>query len=680
MLFSTAIVTHALIFIGRVLGRAIGRAVRGRRVAALVAALVAAPLAVAQSGAARSAAAQNPDDTFLAAREAFRVGNRERLAQLAERLRGHPLEMYADYWQLMLRRADAADADYEAFLARHDNSVLAERTRVEWLRALGKRRAWEQFDAVRPRVAYTEDLEVLCYSALARVMRKDEDGVREAMALWLTPRELPEGCAAMAEQLIAQSRLLDRHVWDRIRALADANQPAALKRTADYLPDSQALDLRQTDAAFNQPEAWLRRGVDLRTRAQRELALIAVGRLARSEPRDAAGWWTRLGKKPFTETEIQWGWAQIGYQAARRLLPEADDWFSHASEIQLSDEYLQWMARAGLRAGDWKLVARAIRDMTPELQRDPAWVYWLARSHKEAGRAEEARALFESIAPDFSFYGQLAAAEFGRPTVIPPVGHVPGKDEVAAIAQLPGFQRALILYRLGLRVDANREWVFSIRGLDDRALLAAAHFARERDLPDRAINTADKTRSVHDFTLRFLSPHADQVRPQAKSLALDDAWVYGLMRQESRFIMNAKSVAGASGLMQLMPATARWVAKKIGLADYHHGRVNDLDTNIALGTNYLKIVLDELHSHQALASAAYNAGPGRPRRWRDVKPMEAAIFAESIPFNETRDYVKKVISNAVFYQALFTGKPASIKDRLPPIPPRRADERGSDTP
>ena len=156
---------------------------------------------------------------------------------------------------------------------------------------------------------------------------------------------------------------------------------------------------------------------------------------------------------------------------------------------------------------------------------------------------------------------------------------------------------------------------------------------------NRAINTADNTGQQHDFNLRYLSPYIEQVRPQAKSLGLDDAWVYGLMRQESRFITTAKSVVGASGLMQLMPATAKWVAKKIGIADYNHGRVNDLETNVTLGTNYLKIVLDELYSHQALASAAYNAGPGRPRRWRDVRPMEAAVFAESIPFNETRDYV-----------------------------------------
>ena len=645
--------------------------------ACALAALV-APLALA--AAPRKPLSLTPDEAFVVARDAFRAGSREKVALAAEQLRGHPLEMYGDYWLLMLKRGEADDASFQTFLASNENSFLAERARVERLRLLGRTRAWELFDVERAKLVYTDDLEVLCFSALARVQRKDADGVREALTLWMTPRDLPGGCVVMAEQLLASSRLLDRHVWERIRAVADANQLAALKRTAEYLPDSQGLDLRQLEAAFNQPDAWLKRGIDLRTRPQRELALIAVGRLARTDPREAAEWWTRIGKKPFTEAEHQWGWAQIAFQAARRLMPEADQWFNQVPEIELNDEYLQWMARAGLRAGNWSLVTRAIKGMTPEARRDSTWVYWEARALREQGKPEDARRLFETVAGEFSFYGQLAAAELGRAMVIPAVGHAPSADEVAAIAQLPGLKRALALYRLGIRADANREWIYTIRGMDDKQLLAAAQLAKTRDLPDRAINTADKTVLLHDFGLRYLSPHAEQVKTQARSVGLDDAWVYGLMRQESRFITSAKSVAGASGLMQLMPATAKWVAKKIGLTEYQHARVNDLETNVALGTNYLKIVLDELHSHQALASAAYNAGPGRPRRWRDVKPMEAAIFAESIPFNETRDYVKKVISNAVIYQALFTGKPASIRDRLPPVPPRRADERGTDTP
>ena len=642
-------------------------------------ALLSVPLAL---GAAprKPTAPLTPDESFLAARDAYRAGNREKVAGLAEQFRGHPLEMYGDYWKLLGKRADASDADYQEFFARNDDSFLAERARVEWLRLLGKRRAWGLFDAQRARLAYTEDLEVLCYSALANVLRGAENAQREARALWLSPRELPDGCVAMAEHLLAAGRLLDRDVWDRIRVLSEAGQIGALKRAAEYLPDNQALDLRQVDSANNQPGPWLKRGVDLRTRPQRELALMAVGRLAKSDPREAADWWKQIGKKPFTETERQWGWSQIAFQAARRLLPEAAGWFAEAPEIQLGDEYLQWMARAGLRAGNWRLVGRAIQDMSPEMRRDSTWVYWQARVLKEQGKVDEARGLFDTIAGEYTFYGQLAAAELNRQTTIPVVGYNPTREEIEAVAKLPGIQRAMALYRLGVRADANREWIYTIRRMDDRQLLAAAQFAKSQDLPDRAINTADKTQQMHDFGLRYLSPHADQVKLQSRALGLDDAWVYGLMRQESRFITSAKSVVGASGLMQLMPATARWVAKKIGLTGYHQGQVNDLETNLALGTNYLKIVLDELYSHQALASAAYNAGPGRPRRWRDVRPMEAAVFAESIPLSETRDYVKKVISNAVIYQALFTGKPASIKDRLPLIPPRRGDDQGSDTP
>jgi soluble lytic murein transglycosylase len=631
-----------------------------------------------------------PEDAFMAAREAFRVGNRERLAQMVELFRGHPLEVYGDFWLLMAGRADRRndpdDGDYLAFLAKYDKAYMGEKARTDWVKLLGRKRTWELFDAERAKLVFNDDLEVQCYAALRGFLDKDpavrDAGQREALRLWLTPRELPEGCINMAETLIGASRLLDRHVWDRIRVLADAAMLPALLRTAAYLPESQALDAKLLESAYNKPDAYLKRGVDNNnsSKPQRELTLLAVGRLARDDPRAAAVFWAAQGKKPFSEAEHQWGWAQIGYAGARRLIPDAAKWYGEVTDIALSDEYLEWMARTGLRAGNWKLTLRAIKDMPSELRRTPTWTYWLARGLREQGKGEEAKALFESIAGDFSFYGQLAASELGRSTVIPPVGYTPTPAEVTAMAEQPAFARVLALYRLGLRAEGNREWNFNIQRMDDKQLLTVAALGRKVDLPDRAINTADKTTLLHDFSLRYLAPHYRQVKPQAESVGLDDAWVYGLMRQESRFITDARSVVGASGLMQLMPATARWVAKKIGLADYQPGRVTDLDTNITLGTNYLKIVLDELYDHQALASAAYNAGPGRPRRWRDSKPMEAAIFAESIPLNETRDYVKKVLSNAVYYQAMFTGKPASIKERLPMVPARRADEKGSDTP
>ena len=622
----------------------------------------------------------------MAAREAVRVGNRERLTQLVEVFRGQPLEVYGDYWILLSnrgdRRYDPDDSDYLAFMAKWDKSYMAERARVDWLKLLGRKGAWELFEAERNKLVFNDDLEIQCYAALRRVLTnsRDESTLREATKLWLSPRELPEGCVTMSEKLISTARFTDRQIWERIRVLSDANLLPAMQRASIYLPESQAVDGKVLDSLYKSPDKFLKRTADHENKLQRELTLLALGRVARDDPRAAAAYWSANGKKPFTETERQWGWAQVGYWGAKRLIPDATKWYAEAPDIQLSDEYLQWMARTALRSSDWKLTLRAIRDMSPEQRRDSTWVYWMARGLREQGKGEDAKALFESVAGEYSFYGQLAAAELGRVTTIPPVGYAPTKDEISAMAQRPGFTRALALYRLGLRAEGNREWNFNIQRLDDKELITVAALGRQSELPDRAINTADKTQTLHDFSLRYLSPHYKQVKPQAESVGLDDAWVYGLMRQESRFIMDAKSVVGASGLMQLMPATARWVAKKINLSDYHPGQVTNLETNITLGTNYLKIVLDELYDHQALASAAYNAGPGRPRRWRDVKPMEAAIFAESIPLAETRDYVKKVLSNAVYYQAMFTGKPASIKDRLPIIPPRRADEKSSETP
>ena len=667
--------------------------------ALVLAALAALPTMDVQAQAARKGAdkagaasakavAASPEEAFMQARDALRTGNRERLQQMVEQMRGHPLEVYGDYWILLQNRAgrysDPDDTDYLTFLAKHDKSYMGERARTDWVKLLGRKRAWELFEAERLKLVFNDDLEVQCYAVLRRYINKDPAAVREGLMQWTTPRELPEGCNTMAETLISGNRLVDRQVWERIRALGDAsNTLPALQRAVSYLPEKQVPEQAQLEMAYKTPANYLKRTPDLTAKAQRELTMLALGRVAKDDPRAAYNFWSAhiiANKAAYSETERQWGWAQVGFGGAKRLIPESSKWYAEAADIALPDEYLQWMARSALRAGDWKLTLRAIKDMSPELRRDSTWTYWMARALREGGKGEDAKQLFESISGEYSFYGQLAASELGRSMVIPPVGYKPTREEVTAMGQTPGFARALALYRLGLRAEGNREWNFNIQKLDDKQLITVATLGRQVELPDRAINTADKTQAIHDFNLRYLSPHHQQVKPQATSVGLDDAWVYGLMRQESRFITDAKSVVGASGLMQLMPATARWVAKKIGMQNYQQGQVNDLDTNITLGTNYLKIVLDELYDHQALASAAYNAGPGRPRRWRDIKPMEAAIFAESIPLSETRDYVKKVLSNAVIYQALFTGKPASIKDRLPVVPARRADEKNTETP
>ena len=242
---------------------------------------------------------------------------------------------------------------------------------------------------------------------------------------------------------------------------------------------------------------------------------------------------------------------------------------------------------------------------------------------------------------------------------------------MARIESNPAIRRALALFRVNIRTEGVREWNWALRGMNDRELLAASAVAQRAGVYDRAIAAADRTRDEHDYSLRYLSPFSEQVRPAARSQALDDAWVYGLMRQESRFVTNAKSNVGAAGLMQVMPATGKWVANKIGVK-LGPGDLHDPDTNVMLGTTYMRLVLESLDNHPVLASAAYNAGPGRARKWRDVKPLEGAVYAETIPFSETRDYVKKVMSNAVFYQTLMTGNSPSLKVMLGTIAPKSA--------
>ncbi|MES3015153.1 MAG: transglycosylase SLT domain-containing protein, partial [Pseudomonadota bacterium] len=331
--------------------------------------------------------------------------------------------------------------------------------------------------------------------------------------------------------------------------------------------------------------------------------------------------------------------------------------------------------RAALRADNgkarWQQVAQAINAMSASEQRDPAWVYWKARaltavsvdSQDGESMRSLAREQMGSIAGQLNFYAALAAENLGQPVWLPPRPLPLTPAERAATASNAGFARALQLIAIGLRNEGVREWNFSIRGLSDRELLAAAQLACDREVWDRCINTSERTKTEIDMEQRFPMPFRKDVIAKANEIGLDPAYVYGLIRQESRFIMDARSSVGASGLMQLMPATARWTAKKIGL-NYTPDLITDRDTNLKLGTSYLKLVLDDFNGSQALAAAAYNAGPGRPRRWRDGPFIEPAIWAENVPFAETRDYVKKVLSNATYYAAQLGTKEPSLKARL----------------
>lgn len=626
------------------------------------------------AGCLASAALAAGDDEILAAQDAFRANNTARLRALAESdtVLSHELGPYVEFWSIS-RRLDntlAVQPEVQDFLQRQTGTVLAERLRSDWLRRLGRGREFELFEAEVPRLA-SPDAELQCYGFLARLRRGGDDVAREARTYWAGLNDnMPEGCTALTNWLAAAGTITDQDIWERLRRLIEAKKIAPAKSLAAYLPANQSPDPATLDRIVAAPDRYLERLPPnfSATRMGAELAMMALARLARNDIHAASARFDALDQH-FSSDERLYVLGQLGWAGAMAHHPRANDWYKLAGRIPMPAEQQEWRVRAALRAGDWRGVRQALDAMSPELARDPAWVYWLARAHQAQGRKEDAARLFQSIAGQHHFYGNLADEELGRQVQVPPRAAPTTDAELAATGNLPGMRRAMALFRLGLRSEGVREWNWALRSMNDRQLLAAAHIAHRSQIWDRAINSAERTQSEHDFSLRFLAPYRDYVDPKARDVALDPAWVYGLMRQESRFITYARSGVGASGLMQLMPATARWVANKIGLRSFSPSQVNDIDTNVLLGTNYMRIVLDGLDNHPVLASAAYNAGPGRARRWRDVKPLEGAIYAETIPFNETRDYVKKVMSNAVYYSALFDGKPQSLKARLGVIYP-----------
>ena len=607
---------------------------------------------------------------FSAARDALRAGDRGRLVKATAALRDTPLAAWAEYWQLKLRLDEGAAADVTAFLNREAGSYLGERLRADYLKSLGRRQDWQTFRSEYP-LLVQPDTELTCYALQARLVeQQDTSSLDEARPLWFSVIDLPESCMPLMDRLITDKRLDADDLWQRVRRLTENKRVPAARQLFRYLPAASAREARAIDSAVERPAHYLTHlpAHFADRQVGRELALIAVQRMARSDPAPAAHLWRGI-EKHFGEAERAYAWGQIAWQGAMRHQPDALQWFDRAGD-NLSADQRAWQARAALRALDWRKLAAVIAAMPREQADLPEWTYWRGRALAVAGRGDEAQACYRKLAGQPTFYGNLADEELGHLLTVPAKAAPPTAEELAQVAALPGLQRAMAVLRTDSRIEGVREWVWNLRGMNDRQLLAAAELARRNDFFDRAINTAERTVVEHDYALRYLAPFRAEVEAKTISVGLDSAWVYGLMRQESRFVMDAHSSAGAKGLMQLMPATARWVAQKIGLEGYRPQRVTDMETNVTLGTNYLKMVLDGLDQHPVLASAAYNAGPGRARQWRGERQLEGAIYAETIPFSETRDYVKRVMSNAVYYAALFEGRPQSLKSRLGVVRPR----------
>ena len=625
------------------------------------------------------------DRELIFARDAFERRDLRLLTASREKFRSslidYPLARYADFWWLIANLANGATfatrhaADFRAFLDSYPDSVLADTLRKEWLRALGKQDQWELFLPEYQRLNI-DDADLVCHHWRQRIGVADRAALAEAAAFWRAGRGASDACHAVFEQLRSARMIESDTSWLRVRKLLEDNQLADARRSATLIDNVPATFERMTATIWLDANGYLaKQKLNVKSRASIELFLFALNRVARTDAGKAAAALEKSARDLST-ADRGYAWSQIGLYGAMQHDPSAGAWFEKANGSPLTDIQAAWKTRAALRAGEWPAVRAAIEAMSVTERREAAWRYWLARAEAAGGNEPAAAKLRDALARENSFYGLLAAEEAGL--VPAPIwkGWKPAPADLEAIGKRPAITRALLLYRLDMKTEGLREWQSAIRDMNDTQLLTAAELARESNVPDRAINTAERTIMLHDFSQRFPMPYRDDLNGHAKAHGLDHAWVYGLIRQESRFMADAKSRVGAAGLMQLMPATAKWAAKKVGMTAYSPKHVADIPVNLALGSFYLRHVLDDL-GHPVLATAAYNAGPGRARRWRADTTLEGAIYAESIPFSETRDYVKKVMANAWFYANQAGATNLSLKRMLGSVPGRLDGRAGS---
>jgi soluble lytic murein transglycosylase len=634
-------------------------------------------------------AAMSDQALFEHAREAYAKRNELSLTEDVSQLnkQQYVLAPYAAYWLMLLRLEQADNAEVQAFMTQYADMAFVDRLRGEWLKALGKKQDWALFFEHYQHFKRTDNA-VECYALYGKSQFEHQDVVAQAKKIWFSSADLPTSCTPLFDVMQQAGVLSTNDVWERLRLALHDGKLNVAKNIIARLPAFGKNNIALLDVANQTPKLLLTNKTvnvkinnkktvlktpSFKTRDDIEVNLFALDRLARTSLNDAVTVNQQL-QSQWSQADAAFAWGRIAYHAARNHHPQALEFYAKSNQTSLDKEQLAWMARAAMRAQNWDVLLDAIGRMNAEQQQEGAWRYWKGRAFKEKNMLVEANKILGPLSIERHYYGWLALEELGNVMNSPQLQYTPSELEVTAIASQPAIKRALALQKLDMRWEAKAEWVWATRDFDDKQLLAAAEYAQRQKWYDIAISTADNTKQLHDFNLRYPTPYRDLFRAAAVNENIDEAWIYGLTRQESRFMHYAKSGVGASGLMQLMPATAKWAAQRMGLRDYSHEMIHDINFNVGIGTYYMRYTLDMMNGQAVMATAAYNAGPSRARRWVADEPLEAAIYIETIPFSETRGYVQKVMANAQLYAPRLGHLAQSLKARMGTVPGRVKSE------
>lgn len=606
---------------------------------------------------------------FLAAEKALKSGNQTLYRELKTSLQDYPLYPYLEYQELRNSLSTARADEVEAFLERYADTPLADLLRKRWLNQLAGRKQWRDYlRFYRPDSSVTRQCHYL--NALLQTGSREE-AFEQVEPLWLHGRSRPGACDPVFNAWRKAGHLTPALTWQRIELAMNKGQVKLVNYLKKLLPAQDRpwadlwLQLRsKPETALSSKR--LKQAHPMRTR----LLQYAAVRKSYLDPVGAIAFWEKLQKRyGFTPLEANLVERKLAQRLVRKDDPAAWAFLQQVEPCSHDSKLQEARLRSALYRLQWDQVLAWIGRLPEESQQSERWRYWRARALEQTGERGAATAIYRELAAERSFYGFLAADHVGAPYNLNQEAAPVSETLLAQTGRLPGVQRARELVALQRWSDARREWRFLTRRLSAEQTMAAAKIAQSWNWHDQAIFTLARSGYWEDLELRFPLEHEKSVSRHARKRDLDISWVYGVIRQESAFNPTVRSHAGAMGLMQLMPATARYVARKL-LKQKRSPSRHDLtvpETNIRLGTTYLSDVLERLEQNPVLATAAYNAGPHRVSSWLPDRQLPADVWVELIPFKETRQYVERVFTYAVIYDHRRDQEIVRISQRLRPI-------------
>lgn len=586
------------------------------------------------------------------AMRALKQGQHSRYLQLKQGLRDYPLYSYLLLEEIR-QKNPPADHEVQAFLVTQGDLPAAQAIKKQWLQRLAKENKWDLLRKHYDSDSQSTDLD--CQLALQMWRDGDAQVARQrATELWTVGHSQPDACDPLFEKWRFAGGLTEDVAWQRIRLALLYRQDALARYLVRYLPNEKALGERFVQAATNPDSlsstASYKPGPGRPAHRMTDIITVSLRRMARDDPAAAMALWPFYRELPFAEEDRLAITRDIGVRLAKRHDPQALPFMAANDPSMADDQISEWRTRLALRTGQWRQAHDLTQAMPESLIQQNRWRYWRVRSAQLAFPDRDLSGEYAELADERDFYGFIAAERSRKPYAL---NHQPADIEPRAharVSQTAGIRRAREFLARGEIVNARREWYHAGRTFSREELIAQAAMARDLGWHFPAIRGISQAQHWDDLDIRFPLAYRQPITQQARARQLNPTWVYAITRQESGFMEDARSHAGALGLMQLMPATAKETARRYGISLNSTNDVLAPERNIALGTAYLAQLHDQFQGNRVLASAAYNAGPGRVRQWtRGIGSLPSDVWIENIPFDETRQYVQSVLSYAVIY-------------------------------